>query len=73
MTGMRPVRLGVFATGTIAHAFAEVLRLILDDAELVAVGSRSTETARRFADRHGTAPHPPTPTAPGRISPTIRI
>ncbi|MFI7403841.1 Gfo/Idh/MocA family protein [Streptomyces sp. NPDC049541] len=55
MTGTRPVRWGVLATGGIAHAFAEDLRLIPDDAELVAVGSRSTDAARRFASRHGIA------------------
>ncbi|MFE4758175.1 Gfo/Idh/MocA family protein [Streptomyces mirabilis] len=56
MTGTRPVRWGVLATGGIAHTFAEDLRLIPEDAELVAVGSRSAESARRFADRHGIAP-----------------
>ncbi|MEV4452185.1 Gfo/Idh/MocA family protein [Streptomyces mirabilis] len=56
MTGIRPVRWGVLATGGIAHTFAEDLRLIPDDAELVAVGSRRAEAARRFADRHGIAP-----------------
>ncbi|WP_262699523.1 MULTISPECIES: Gfo/Idh/MocA family protein [Streptomyces] len=55
MTGTRPVRWGVLATGGIAHTFAEDLRLIPDDAALVAVGSRSTDAARRFADRHGIA------------------
>ncbi|MFJ8113644.1 Gfo/Idh/MocA family protein [Streptomyces sp. NPDC096132] len=51
----RPVRWGILATGAIAHTFAEDLQLIPDDAELVAVGSRSVESARRFADRHGVA------------------
>ncbi|RPF38383.1 Gfo/Idh/MocA family protein [Streptomyces sp. TLI_185] len=55
MTGTRPVRWGVLATGGIAHTFAEDLRLIPDDAELVAVGSRSADAAHRFADRHGMA------------------
>ncbi|MEV6947120.1 Gfo/Idh/MocA family oxidoreductase [Streptomyces sp. NPDC051172] len=55
MTATRPARWGVLATGGIAHAFAEDLRLIPDDAELVAVGSRSTDAAHGFADRHGIA------------------
>ncbi|ADI04632.1 oxidoreductase [Streptomyces bingchenggensis BCW-1] len=53
MTGTRPVRWGILATGTIAHLFAEDLRLVPDDAEVVAVGSRTPEAARNFADRHG--------------------
>ncbi|WP_079063557.1 Gfo/Idh/MocA family protein [Peterkaempfera griseoplana] len=51
----RPVRWGILATGGIAASFADDLRLLPDDAELAAVGSRSTESARRFADRHGAA------------------
>lgn len=47
----RPVRWGILATGRIAHEFTEDLRL-LPDAEVVAVGSRTTEAAQRFADRH---------------------
>lgn len=46
------IRWGVLATGGIARAFAEDLRL-LPDAELVAVGSRAGESARRFADAYG--------------------
>ena len=38
-------------TGGIAATFTEDLRL-LPDAEVVAVGSRSAESARAFADRH---------------------
>ncbi|MCD0482925.1 Gfo/Idh/MocA family oxidoreductase [Streptacidiphilus sp. ASG 303] len=49
----RPVRWGILATGGIADAFAQDLRLLGDEAELVAVGSRTAESARRFADRHG--------------------
>lgn len=45
-------RWGILATGAIATAFVEDLRL-LPDAEVVAVGSRSVESARTFADRHG--------------------
>ncbi|MFF3510763.1 Gfo/Idh/MocA family protein [Streptomyces sp. NPDC002573] len=51
----RPVRWGILATGSVAHSFAEDLRLIPEDAELVAVGSRSAEAALRFAARHGIA------------------
>jgi predicted dehydrogenase len=45
-------RWGILATGYIAATFVEDLRL-LPDAEVVAVGSRTPETARAFADRHG--------------------
>ncbi len=44
-------RWGIAGTGVIADAFARDLRL-LDDAELVAVGSRSQEAADRFAATH---------------------
>ncbi|NUR59745.1 MAG: Gfo/Idh/MocA family oxidoreductase [Catenulispora sp.] len=47
-----PVRWGVLATGAIAATFTEDL-LTLDDAEVAAVGSRSPEAARAFADRYG--------------------
>lgn len=49
-----PVRWGVLATGKIAEHFAADLALV-PDAELCAVASRSHETARAFADRHGAA------------------
>ncbi|MFF0172076.1 Gfo/Idh/MocA family protein [Micromonospora profundi] len=45
-------RWGILATGQIASRFAEDLRLV-PDAELVAVGSRSVETAKLFAERYG--------------------
>jgi predicted dehydrogenase len=45
-------RWGILATGHIAGRFAEDLRLV-PGAELVAVGSRTLESARRFAERHG--------------------
>jgi predicted dehydrogenase len=43
------IRWGILGTGKIAHAFASALRL-LPDAQLVAVGSRSAESAGSFAD-----------------------
>src|SRR5258705_3001147 len=49
---MRPVRWGILATGAIAARFTEDLGL-LPDAEVIAVGSRSAQPARRFADTHG--------------------
>ncbi|MEJ3743329.1 Gfo/Idh/MocA family oxidoreductase [Actinomycetes bacterium KLBMP 9797] len=45
------VRWGILATGGIATAFVEDLRL-LPDAEVVAVGSRSQESAEAFAAQH---------------------
>jgi predicted dehydrogenase len=45
-------RWGILATGHIAARFAEDLRLV-PGAELAAVGSRTAETAERFAQRHG--------------------
>ncbi|MFD6406657.1 Gfo/Idh/MocA family protein, partial [Streptomyces diastaticus] len=49
---VRPVRWGVLATGPMAAAFTEDLKL-LPDAEVGAVASRSEASARRFADRFG--------------------
>ena len=51
-TDRTPIRWGVLATGAIAHSFADDLAL-LPDARLAAVASRTEESARRFADRHG--------------------
>lgn len=48
------IRWGILATGKIAHSFARDLALV-PDAELVAVGSRSSENARAFADTYGAA------------------
>lgn len=45
------IRWGIAGTGVIADAFARDLSL-LDDAEIVAVGSRSQEAADRFAGAH---------------------
>lgn len=52
MPDHRPVRWGILATGPMAAAFTEDL-LRLPDAAVVAVGSRSEETARAFAERFG--------------------
>jgi predicted dehydrogenase len=52
---MSTIKWGILATGGIAATFTEDLKL-LPDAEVVAVGSRSVESARAFADRHG-IPH----------------
>ncbi len=47
---MKPIRWGILATGIIAHAMAEALHN-RDDADLIAVGSRTLEAADAFADR----------------------
>ncbi|MFC0533587.1 Gfo/Idh/MocA family protein [Phytohabitans kaempferiae] len=44
-------RWGILATGGIATSFVQDLKL-LPDAEVVAVGSRTADSARAFADRH---------------------
>mgnify|MGYP002713031522 CR=1 FL=1 len=50
MTTERPIRWGILSTGTIAQQFAEGLGYVAE-AELVAVGSRSHETAVSFAQK----------------------
>jgi predicted dehydrogenase len=53
-----PLRWGILGTGGIAHTFAEDLRLT-DSGVVAAVGSRSQESADRFADEFGVeARHP---------------
>ena len=47
----RPVRWGVVGPGRIAESLVKDFAY-LDDADVVAVGSRSAERARAFADRH---------------------
>lgn len=46
------IRWGILATGAIAATFTADLQT-LDDAEVVAVGSRSPAAAKAFADRYG--------------------
>ena len=46
------IRWGILATGGIAATFTEDLQT-LDDAEVMAVGSRTLDSARAFADRYG--------------------
>jgi len=49
-----PIRWGILATGKIAATFATDLAIV-EGAELAAVGSRSVESAQRFADKFGAA------------------
>ncbi|MEO8392994.1 MAG: Gfo/Idh/MocA family oxidoreductase [Chloroflexota bacterium] len=49
------IRWGILGTGNIAHKFATGLTVV-EDAELVAVGSRTQEAADKFGDEFG-APH----------------
>ncbi|HEX8497359.1 MAG TPA: Gfo/Idh/MocA family oxidoreductase [Actinomycetales bacterium] len=50
----RPVRLGVIGSGGIAGSMTRALDL-LPDAEMVAVGSRTQQSADAFGDEHGVA------------------
>lgn len=50
---MTDIRWGILATGGIAHAFTADLRTA--DLDVVAVGSRSAESARAFAEQYGIA------------------
>jgi len=54
MNKTKRVRWGILGTGSIATKFALGLRAA-DNAELMAVGSRSTQTAEAFAREHGAA------------------
>ena len=49
---VNPIRWGILGTGWIANEFAQGL-MRLPDAELVAVGSRTIESAQRFAELYG--------------------
>ena len=54
----RKIRWGILGTGTIAKKLAEALQ-VLPDAELVAVGSRAADTAKKFAKAfHVSHQHP---------------
>ncbi len=54
MTSKQPVRWGILACGTIAHAFAKALK-DCPDSVLHAVSSRDIKRAQAFADEHGAA------------------
>jgi predicted dehydrogenase len=54
MTTRAPIRWGILGTGRIAGIFAEGLRAD-PEAVLVAVGSRSAESAQRFASKYNVA------------------
>ena len=54
MSATQRIGWGILATGHIASVFARDLAL-LDDARLVAVGSRSAGKAEAFAAEHGAA------------------
>ena len=51
----RKIRWGILATGGIAATFTEALLSLPDDAEVVAVGSRTEASAKEFAERYGIA------------------
>src|SRR5262245_22258935 len=48
-----PIRWGILATGGIATRFTEDLARLPDDAEILAVGSRTSRAAEECAGRHG--------------------
>ncbi len=52
----KKIRWGILGTGNIAHQFARGLT-VTEDAELVAVGSRTAEAAAKFADEFGITQH----------------
>ena len=54
MSTTSKIRWGIVGPGKIAHGFCEDL-LLVDDAEIYAVGSRSQERAQGFADKFGTS------------------
>jgi len=49
---MSTVRWGILSTGLIADSFTTVLK-VTPNAQVVAVGSRTIESATKFADKHG--------------------
>ncbi|CAN5380630.1 Gfo/Idh/MocA family oxidoreductase [soil metagenome] len=51
-----PIRWGILATGKIARSFATDLALV-EDARLVAVGSRTSGSAEAFTEEYGGRPH----------------
>jgi predicted dehydrogenase len=53
--GTRKIRWGILATGGIAATFTEALLSLREDAEVVAVGSRTAQSAKAFAERYGIA------------------
>ncbi|MBN9392400.1 MAG: Gfo/Idh/MocA family oxidoreductase [Chloroflexi bacterium] len=52
---MNKIRWGILSTGSIARTFVEGLRFV-EDAEVVAVGSRNREQAEQFGEKYG-IPH----------------
>ena len=50
------IRWGILGCGNIAHKFANALGFV-DDAQIVAVGSRSNEKAKEFGDKYKTPRH----------------
>lgn len=51
---MKKIRWGILGTGRIAHSFAQDLRFVTNG-ELVAVGSRTVDSAAAFGQTHGLA------------------
>ena len=46
---IKRIRFGIVGTGTIAHRFANAIKNV-ENAELVAVASRTKENAQKFGD-----------------------
>ena len=50
------IRWGILGCGSIAHKFAQALGFV-DDAQIIAVGSRSDEKAKEFGDKYKALRH----------------
>ena len=52
-TGGQPMKWGILATGNIAGKFAQTVGKMEKEEQIVAVGSRSLERGKEFAEKYG--------------------